>query len=104
MAEGTPIVALEHVSKVFGSEQQPQTVALGAIDLEIYPGEFISLIGPSGCGKSTLLRIIGDLVPPSMGNVRVSGAMGDPLAHVPARVGGLMQAVRCSTFNAEPDG
>jgi NitT/TauT family transport system ATP-binding protein len=73
MAEGTPIVALEHVSKVFGSEQQPQTVALGAIDLEIYPGEFISLIGPSGCGKSTLLRIIGDLVPPSTGSVRVNG-------------------------------
>ena len=35
------------------------------IDLEIEPGEFISLIGPSGCGKSTLLRIIGDLIEPS---------------------------------------
>ena len=32
------------------------------IDLDVEPGEFVSLIGPSGCGKSTLLRIIGDLI------------------------------------------
>ena len=41
-----------------------RTVALQGIDLDIAPGEFVSLIGPSGCGKSTLLRIIGDLVRP----------------------------------------
>ena len=39
--------------------------ALQGIDLDIAPGEFVSLIGPSGCGKSTLLRIIGDLVQPT---------------------------------------
>jgi NitT/TauT family transport system ATP-binding protein len=48
-------------------------VALEAIDLEIQPREFISLIGPSGCGKSTLLRIIGDLIQPSRGEVIVNG-------------------------------
>ena len=37
------------------------------IDLDVQPGEFISLIGPSGCGKSTLLRVIGDLTPPTVG-------------------------------------
>ena len=40
----------------------PATVALEDIDLDIQPGEFVSLIGPSGCGKSTLLRIVGDLI------------------------------------------
>ncbi|HEY6015611.1 MAG TPA: ABC transporter ATP-binding protein, partial [Gaiellaceae bacterium] len=49
------------------------TTALQGIDLEIEPGEFVSLIGPSGCGKSTLLRVIGDLVPPTRGSVTVNG-------------------------------
>jgi NitT/TauT family transport system ATP-binding protein len=49
------------------------TTALQEIDLELQPGEFISLIGPSGCGKSTLLRLIADLVQPTEGTVRVGG-------------------------------
>ena len=50
-----------------------QTVALTDINLDIQPGEFISLIGPSGCGKSTLLRLVGDLITPTSGEVRVNG-------------------------------
>jgi NitT/TauT family transport system ATP-binding protein len=43
------------------------------VSLAIEAGEFVSIIGPSGCGKSTLLRIVGDLVEPSAGVVRVNG-------------------------------
>src|ERR1700755_1791189 len=50
-----------------------QVQALEDIDLEIEPGEFVSLIGPSGCGKSTLLRIIGDLIQPTAGTATVNG-------------------------------
>ena len=42
--------------------------ALQDIELDVQPGEFISLIGPSGCGKSTLLRVIGDLTQPTSGD------------------------------------
>jgi NitT/TauT family transport system ATP-binding protein len=64
------VVSLQGVSKEFG---QGHIRALEGIDLEITPGEFISLIGPSGCGKSTLLRIVGDLIQPSTGDVVVNG-------------------------------
>jgi NitT/TauT family transport system ATP-binding protein len=47
--------------------------ALASTDLEIRPGELLSLIGPSGCGKSTLLRIAGGLLAPSAGSVSVDG-------------------------------
>jgi NitT/TauT family transport system ATP-binding protein len=62
-------VSIKGVSKQF----KGGTTALEDIELEIEPGEFISLIGPSGCGKSTLLRIVGDLIEPSNGEVQVNG-------------------------------
>ncbi len=70
MNEQANVVELKAVSKEF---VQGQVRALEGIDLEIRPGEFISLIGPSGCGKSTLLRIVGDLIQPSGGDVVVNG-------------------------------
>ncbi len=55
MSAQPSVVQLRGVSKEFG---QGHVQALTGIDLEIRPGEFISLIGPSGCGKSTLLRCL----------------------------------------------
>ncbi|HET9346816.1 MAG TPA: ABC transporter ATP-binding protein [Candidatus Limnocylindrales bacterium] len=68
-----PIVSLRDVDKVFSRSGQPDTTALEGIALDIQRREFVSLIGPSGCGKSTLLRVIGDLVSPSRGHVKVNG-------------------------------
>ncbi|HET8651616.1 MAG TPA: ABC transporter ATP-binding protein [Gaiellaceae bacterium] len=70
MNERASVVELRRVSKEFG---QGHVRALEEIDLDIRPGEFVSLIGPSGCGKSTLLRIVGDLIQPSTGDVVVNG-------------------------------
>jgi NitT/TauT family transport system ATP-binding protein len=64
------VVSASGISKTFG---KGGVTALQEIDLEVGRGEFISLIGPSGCGKSTLLRVIGDLVPPSSGEILVNG-------------------------------
>ncbi len=48
-------------------------VALEGVDVDVAPGEFVSLIGPSGCGKSTLLRLIADLDTPTAGELAVFG-------------------------------
>jgi NitT/TauT family transport system ATP-binding protein len=64
------VVRLQDVTKQFG---KGGVTALQEVDLEIRPGEFVSLIGPSGCGKSTLLRVVGDLIQPTSGTVEVNG-------------------------------
>jgi len=43
--------------------------ALQAVDLDLFPGEFVVILGPSGSGKSTLLNILGGLDAPSAGTV-----------------------------------
>jgi NitT/TauT family transport system ATP-binding protein len=63
-------VSIQGLTKVF---ERGGTHALDDITLELKPGELVSLIGPSGCGKSTLLRVVGDLVPPTSGTVRIGG-------------------------------
>jgi NitT/TauT family transport system ATP-binding protein len=60
-----PIVSFQGLTKRFADG----TVALSGLDLDIMPGEFVSLVGPSGCGKSTLLRIASGLSPITEGRV-----------------------------------
>ncbi|WP_340119197.1 ABC transporter ATP-binding protein [Pelagibius sp. 7325] len=57
-----PLLKLVNVWKRFG-DGPSQVTAVANVDLQIEPGEFITLIGPSGCGKSTLFNMIGGLLP-----------------------------------------
>jgi NitT/TauT family transport system ATP-binding protein len=71
------MVASEHIlveglSKVF-PHRGPPLEALRRLDLRVGWGEFVSVIGPSGCGKSTLLRIVGGLLEPTTGHIRIDG-------------------------------
>ena len=50
-----------------------QVVALDGLDLDIAPGELVSLLGPSGCGKTTALRIVAGLEHSDAGAVLVDG-------------------------------
>ncbi len=63
-ADKTPIVTLSGVTKDFGKSE-----VLKSIDLDVYQGEFLTLLGPSGCGKTTTLRIIAGFEAPSQGSV-----------------------------------
>lgn len=69
---GSPVLKVEGISKVFQSSAG-MVNALRSIDIEIYKGEFVSIVGPSGSGKSTLLNIIGALDRPTSGKVLISG-------------------------------
>ena len=61
-------VVIRNLSKQFGDN-----LVVDQIDLEIQPGEFVSLLGPSGCGKTTTLRMIAGLLRPDGGEIVVSG-------------------------------
>ena len=74
MAE--PVIAARNLSLVFRTNDGP-VHALSDVNLDVAPGEFISLIGPSGCGKTTLLRVIADLEKPTGGDIRVNGATAE---------------------------
>jgi putative spermidine/putrescine transport system ATP-binding protein len=56
------------IRKTFGA-----TVALENLDLELQPGELVSLLGPSGCGKTTALRIAAGFEIPDTGVVTLAG-------------------------------
>ena len=50
------------------------------IDLQIEPGELVSLLGPSGCGKTTTLRIIAGFEEPDRGSVSINN---QEISHLP---------------------
>ena len=66
MAE--PILRLEGLCKDYG-----EGLVLSGLSLDVYPGEFLTLLGPSGCGKTTTLRIIAGLERPTAGRVLIDG-------------------------------
>ena len=63
------ILELKNITKSFGGVS-----VLNGIDLQVKPGEFITLLGSSGCGKTTTLRIISGLETPDSGSVLLEGA------------------------------
>jgi NitT/TauT family transport system ATP-binding protein len=65
-------IVLAGVDKWFQTQDEP-VHALAPTDLTVATGEFVVILGPSGCGKTTLLRIVGGLIQPSKGVVRVLG-------------------------------
>jgi putative ABC transport system ATP-binding protein len=71
-----PVLEARSVSKVLGSGAG-EVHALKDIDLALHGGELTLLMGPSGSGKTTLLSILGCMLTPSSGSVRVCGQSTD---------------------------
>lgn len=72
LAEAT--IELDDVQMTYGAGPQ-QVHALSAVDLSVASNDYLAVMGPSGSGKSTLLNVMGLLVRPSNGVVRVGGRM-----------------------------
>ena len=67
-ASEKPHVQLVDIRKNYGD-----FTAVDNISLDIYKGEFFSLLGPSGCGKTTLLRMLAGFETPSQGQIILDG-------------------------------
>jgi ribose transport system ATP-binding protein len=64
-----PFLELLDISKTY-----PGVVALDRVSLSVSPGEVIGLVGENGAGKSTLMKVLGGVVEPTSGLVRIDGA------------------------------
>ncbi|NGM83188.1 ABC transporter ATP-binding protein [Paenibacillus sp. 7124] len=54
-------------------DEKKEFTALKDVDLNVRPGEFLTIVGPSGCGKSTLLDLIAGLALPTEGELFIDG-------------------------------
>lgn len=66
----TAVLDVERLDKVYGHGDQAVHAVRG-VSLHTEPGEFVSIVGPSGSGKTTLLAMIGGLLTPTAGTIRV---------------------------------
>lgn len=70
--ELSPALEASGISKAFRGKRDNLQV-LDNVTLTVQKGEFVSIVGPSGSGKSTLFHIVGGLVKPDAGTVRMNG-------------------------------
>ncbi len=68
-----PVISMRHIVKRYFIGQPNELEILHGMNLDIYPGEFVSIVGESGSGKSTLMNIIGALDKPTSGQYRLNG-------------------------------
>jgi multiple sugar transport system ATP-binding protein len=70
-------LVIQKLTKVYATPQLASphgpAAALNALDLDIHPGELVTVVGPSGCGKSTLLKVLAGLEAETSGSMILGG-------------------------------
>ena len=85
----TPILEMKHIRKTFAS-----TVALGDVDLNVYPGEIRGLIGENGSGKSTISSIAAGMQKADSGEMLYHGEAWHPTSMIDALSKGIGMIVQ----------
>jgi lipoprotein-releasing system ATP-binding protein len=78
--EENPLLKASDLYKTYRKNAIKVEVLRG-LNLEVYPGEFLSVVGASGSGKSTMLHLLGTLDKPDAGSIHLDGERID---HLPA--------------------
>jgi D-xylose transport system ATP-binding protein len=68
VAEGTPLVELQHINVAFGGVHAVQDVTV-----DLRPGEVVGLVGGNGAGKTTLIRCLSGAHPADSGQILIEG-------------------------------
>lgn len=72
-AENRALIQMKNIRKSYYIGEPNELEILHGIDLDVYKGEFVSIVGQSGSGKSTLMNIIGALDRPTEGSYFLNG-------------------------------
>ncbi|MDR1873027.1 MAG: ABC transporter ATP-binding protein [Deltaproteobacteria bacterium] len=77
-ARPTTKIEVRDIQKVYRVKRENgggygEFIVLKDVNLDVYAGEFLTLVGPSGCGKSTMLDLLAGLIPNSGGEIRIDG-------------------------------
>jgi putative ABC transport system ATP-binding protein len=71
--QGTPLITLDNVWKIFKLSKDVEVKVLRGLNLHIWEGDFVAIIGSSGSGKSTSLNMMGLLDRPTSGRISLRG-------------------------------
>jgi ABC-type branched-subunit amino acid transport system permease subunit len=77
VVSGVQLLSLESISRYFGGLAANRDVSFA-----VHASEIVALIGPNGAGKTTLFNVVSGVIPPSAGEVRLSGVLAK---HLPPR-------------------
>lgn len=95
-ASAAPLLRATGVSRHYG-----EFVALSKVDLDLFQGEFVSVVGPNGAGKSTLVNVLTGLHRPTAGQVQFMGQDIAGISPVELSTRGLARAFQL--VNVFPD-
>ena len=84
MAEMTPLLEMQGISKSFGS-----THALTEVAFDVRAGEVHALVGENGAGKSTLMKVLSGALKPDRGTIQLKGCAYQPMSPIEGRRAGV---------------
>ena len=77
----SPVIVVRNLTKAYQLGKKTRVQALRGVSLEVYPGEFVTIMGPSGSGKSTFMNLLGCLDRPTAGEYWLAGQLVSSLSN-----------------------